>query len=416
MDRGPANPVVGSAPGDGVLVHEWIEESGGAEKVLDAFAELFPGLPIFCSWDDAPGRYPSNPVRESLLSRTPLRHNKQLAMSVLPLVWRMLDVDRYDWMLISSHLFAHHAGSYGHTDRRRFVYVHTPARYLWAAPLDPRGQKAHVKAAAPVFRRIDRSRAQAPASWAANSHFIADRMRDSWGQEAHVVYPPVDVSRIQSVSDWRSELTDEECRIVDRLPSEFILGAGRLVSYKRQDAAIQTAARNGIPVVIAGSGPDEARLRQLAEDLGVHSVFLGRVSDQLLFTLYSRALVFAFLGVEDFGIMPVEAMAAGGKVLANRTGGAAESVVDGVTGASCDIDDWTDVDAALHRAANASRESSILRARDFDKARFKTNVLKWMGLDNVVTPVFGSARSVDDKGTEVTEAEAPNNVLSIDHS
>ncbi|MCZ4560894.1 glycosyltransferase [Rhodococcus sp. IEGM 1401] len=383
MDSSHVHLAAGSTVGDGVLVHEWIEESGGAEKVLDAFAELFPGLPIICSWDDSPGRYPNNPVHESVIARTPLRRNKQLAMAALPLVWRMTDTSQYDWMLISSHLFAHHAGSRGRTDRRRFVYVHTPARYLWAATLDPRGQKAHVKAAAPLFRRMDKARAQAPASWAANSNFIADRMRTTWGQDAHVIYPPVDVERIQAVPNWASHVTHDESLTLAQLPADFILTAGRLVAYKRQDAAIEAAARNGLSVVVAGAGPDESRLRQLADSLGVRAVFLGRVSDEMLFALYRRALVFAFLGVEDFGIMPVEAMAAGGKVLANRVGGAAESVVDGVTGATCDIDDASDIDAALHRAVQATRASSILRARDFDKDRFKSNLLSWMGMQEV---------------------------------
>ncbi len=125
----------------------------------------------------------------------------------------------------------------------------------------------------------------------------------------------------------------------ERLPQDFLLAASRLVPYKRIDEAIRAAALTDLPLVVAGDGPDRARLESVAESEKIPVYFLGRVSDALLFALYQKSLAYIFLGVEDFGIMPVEAMAAGASVVGNSVGGVAETVMDGITGALCDPKD-----------------------------------------------------------------------------
>ena len=139
-----------------------------------------------------------------------------------------------------------------------------------------------------------------------------------------MIYPPVDIDRIRS---FGGELSDVDSATARALPREFVLGASRFVPYKNVDAAISAGEVLGLPVVLAGTGPDESRLRALAEQARTPVHFAGRVSDNLLLKLYRRAALFVYMAVEDFGIMPVEAMASGTPVLVNELGGARESVL-----------------------------------------------------------------------------------------
>jgi len=361
-----------------IIVHEWIEEFGGAEKVLESFQQLLPGAPIYALWDDAPGRFAG--VRQSILAKTPLRNHKALALPFMPIAWRHAVRDEEaEWALISSHLFAHHVRVPSCPDTEKFVYVHTPARYLWEPELDSRGDQFAIRSVAPIFRALDRRRAREGASFAANSKFVRQRIETSWGVDADVIYPPVDVKRIQSVQDWASVLSPEEEETLRSLPEEFVLGASRAVPYKTLETAIKIGQQIGSHVVIAGTGPDIPRLKHIAESSNVPVRFLGRVSDELLFALYSRCLMYSFTAIEDFGIMPVEAMAAGARVIANRIGGVAETVIDGVSGALCDPGDEKDLRIAVDRALTCGPEASRLAAQRFDSGKFSENIAGWLG-------------------------------------
>lgn len=187
----------------GVLVHEWIEKTGGAEKVLDVMAEALPDADIFSLWDDAPDRYPGRRVFETPLARSPLRRHKALALPAMLSTWRHLQSDaKYDWMLVSSHAFAHHARFTGmNREIPKFVYVHTPVRYIWAPELDARGNSLAVKAAASLFKRLDRKRAQEAVAIAAGSEFVRQRIQRTWDRDATVIYPLVGVDRIKEITD-----------------------------------------------------------------------------------------------------------------------------------------------------------------------------------------------------------------------
>jgi hypothetical protein len=185
-----------------LIVHEWISPTGGSEKVLDRMVGVLPDAQVVCLWDDDPGRYPGRDVAESWVARTPLRGRKALSIPASLAAWRTLDVGEVDRIVVSSHAFAHHARPLRRAvDARKFVYVHTPARYLWAPELDVRGSSAAVRAVSPLLRGIDRRRASEPSVIAANSRYVRDRIRASWDRDADVIYPPVDVERIQSVAD-----------------------------------------------------------------------------------------------------------------------------------------------------------------------------------------------------------------------
>lgn len=366
----------------GLIVHEWIAERGGSENVLEAMFAALPDSDIRCLWTDAPGRFPSDRLQESWLARTPLRRSKIAALPFMPVTWRGMRVRKeLDWMLVSSHLFAHHATLHGsNADVPKYSYVHTPARYIWTPSLDRRGAGLLPRAVSPAFRALDRKVARGQVNVAANSEFVRERIRDCWGVDSDVIYPPVDVARIQWVREWSGELNDDDASVFATLPERFVLGASRFVPYKRLDVVLQLAAAAGEAVVIAGSGPDEGRLRQLAADLRVNAIFVVNPSDSLLFALYQKAAAFIFPAIEDFGIMPVEAMATGTPVLVNRIGGAAESVLDGRTGAHIDLDDLKSAVTSLQDALKISSAACEARASEFSTAVFHSRLRNWMGL------------------------------------
>ncbi|WP_181032364.1 glycosyltransferase [Arthrobacter sp. ZGTC212] len=213
---------------------------------------------------------------------------------------------------------------------------------------------------------------------AANSKFIANRIRNTWEREAQVIYPPVDVEAIQSVDDWSQNLTQEEFEILHQLPSDFILGASRLVPYKKMDDVINVGDAIKLPVVIVGEGPERSRLQALADKAKVPVYFLGRVSNPLLYTLYERTQLFVFPPVEDFGIVPVEAMAAGAPVLANRVGGASESVLESVTGSLTSFEDMSETVKNAGKAMACQAFESRRRAQMFSEREFVTEINKWV--------------------------------------
>jgi glycosyltransferase involved in cell wall biosynthesis len=361
----------------GVIAHEWLEEHGGAEKVVAAFAAAYPDAPIVCAWDDTNGEFAPGRIRESWLAKGPLRRHKALALPFMLSTWRHIDVREADWLLCSSHLFAHHARLSGAArDAPKYVFAHTPARYIWEPELDARGDSALARAASIPLRRIDRKRAQEAHKIAAVSQYIADRIARCWERESTVIHPPVDVS---GYADGFPQQPDaQEHSVLASLPPTFIFGASRFVPYKRLDTAIAAGAACDLPVVLAGDGPDRPRLEALAEEAAVPVTFVGRPSSAMLRELYRRALVYVFAPIEDFGIMPVEAMATGTPVVGNAIGGAAETVVDGVTGAHLHSTDAAELRRAVHVAASAHPDACRERAREFDGDSFAYRIREWM--------------------------------------
>lgn len=364
--------------GRGLLVHEWIERIGGAERVLDEFVAAYPDADVLALWNDAPGRYVSR-VHESVLAATPFRRHKAAAMPLMPAVWshaarRLGD---HDWALVSSHLFAHQVVVPGVEPERHFTYVHTPARYLWTPELDDRGRSLAARIAGPGLRALDRRRALRLRNVAVNSSFVQDRVLRAWGVESVVIHPPVDVERVRDAVTAPGRLTDAERTALDALPSGFVLGASRFVPYKELDTVIALGAASGRPVVLAGRGPDEPRLRALAAAAPVEVVFVIAPSDVVLAHLFERAAVFAFPGVEDFGIVPVEAMAVGTPVIASARGGACDTVSTR-TGVHLTSTDRDELREAVERAVQMDPDDCRAAADRFASARFRREIRSWM--------------------------------------
>lgn len=358
----------------GLLVHEWLARTGGSENVFESLTATFPDALRYCLWNDSQGRFITE--GETWLARTPLRGHKAAALPLMPLAWRQLPAADAEWVLASSHLFAHHArfaGPAAHAPK--LVYAHTPARYIWSPELDGRGQSVAARLASRVLRPVDRHRAQEPIAIAANSLFVAERIERFWHRESTVVYPPVDVARF-----GRSpQVHGEDAAILDALPSEFLLGFSRFIPYKRLERAIEAGAAAALPVVIAGAGPQEAQLRAAAEALHPGRVhFVRSPSDRLYAALLDRALALVFPPVEDFGIVPVEAMAAGTPVVAHAVGGTAETVKHGHTGAL--VEGWSprELREAVALAVAASPDACRARASAFAEPVFAARIRSWV--------------------------------------
>jgi glycosyltransferase involved in cell wall biosynthesis len=362
-----------------LIVHEWTEKSGGSERVLDGLVEAFPGADLFTLWQDHE-RYEDVRSRESWLARTPLRRSKMLALPLMLPTWSRMDTSEYERVIVSSHLFAHHVGGKNRARRSEstYVYAHTPARYIWTPEQDGRGSHPLVKLVAAALKPIDRTMAEFPVAYAANSAYVQERILDSWGRESTVIHPPVDSTGISAQPDWVGALSAEDLAVFESLPSEFLLGASRFVPYKRLDLVIATGEASGLPVVLAGGGPHRAAIAHRADNATVPVRIIDRPSDALLYALYQSAVAFVFPPVEDFGIMPVEAMAAGARVIVNNVGGATESVVDGVTGIH--VDAWTpsELASAVDRVVSLDRADAKARAMEFDSSVFRERMLEWV--------------------------------------
>jgi len=368
----------------GLLVHEWIESTGGAEKVLQSMGRSFPKADILSLWNDDPSNFESHEVFETWLSRTSLRRSKALALPFMIPTWRTVMMDRdYDWILSSSHLFAHTVKLRRNPDVPKYVYAHTPARYIWTPDLDTRGKSAAVRAVAPVFRLLDKSLASEPTGIAANSHFVSDRISSTWGRNSQVIYPPVDVDALSKVQDWRDHLEDDsEKVIVDSLPDVFVLGISRFIPYKRLDAVMQTAEAIGLPVVLAGNGPELQKLEDQAMRLKVPANIVKSPSNELVYALMQRASVLIFPPVEDFGIVPVEAQALGTPVVTGPIGGQTETFRHGISGVVSDSSEPVDLARAATAAIALDDFDAVSATSKFSERNFESKIRRFVGVDS----------------------------------
>lgn len=358
----------------GVLVHEWLAPRGGSENVFETLSQVFPDAARYCLWNESDGRFVVD--GETWLARTPLRGRKAAAVGLMPLAWRTLPSVDADWILTSSHLFAHHA-RFGGSGRGapKLVYAHTPARYIWNPELDVRGDTFAARTAANMLKGLDRRRAQEPVAIAANSVFVQKRIAQAWHRESTVIHPPVDVTAFLRAPE--PDERDEAALAL--LPETFLLGFSRFIPYKRLDLVIEAGIAADVPVILAGAGPDEARLRSFAEERAPGRVFFVRSPGAELYrALLQRCIALVFPAVEDFGIVPVEAMAAGRPVIAPAVGGTGETIVDGSTGAF--VEHWSrdELRRAVEVAAGVSPEACRTQAEKFSEAVFADRIREWV--------------------------------------
>lgn len=368
-DGGPvdrAMPVPLLAGRSVALVHEWFGATGGSENVFLAIREVLPDATGFVLWRDRDARRGLD-LQESWLARTPLRRSKALALPLMPLTWRTLSTERFDVVISSSHAFAHTVRFRSSPQARYLSYIHSPARYLWSPDFDGRGSGGMLSLPRRVLRGADVRLSRHVDSYAANSREVQARIQRFWKRDARIIHPPVDVDYFTAApADQRRQ---------DR---GYLLGVGRWIPYKKFDLMIEIADAARLPLVIAGSGPEEEALRRQAARVGVPVTFERQPSRERLRELYWGARCLLFPTHEDFGIIPVEAMACGTPVLGLRRGGVLETVVDGETGFLVDSDDPARYAAMLRHLDALDRIRIGRHAARFSADVFRANVASWV--------------------------------------
>jgi glycosyltransferase involved in cell wall biosynthesis len=343
------------------VCHEWLTTYGGSEQVAQRLVRVLGAQDVFvfaARRELARELFPEQRVRVHRLgSSTWGRDHWQRLLPVMPYAWSHLALDGYDAVVTSAHSCVNAIRVPDGVPH--ISYCHTPMRYAWEWRTELGRFPAPVRPlwgmAAAGFRRADRGWSQRVTRFIANSRHVAGRIRESYGREADVVYPPIDTSYWTPAED-------------DARSPEFLV-AGRLVAYKRVDVAIRAAEAAAVPLVVAGDGPELSRLRRMA---GPNVRFEVDPSRDALRELYRRARALVNPGTEDFGMTMVEAQACGTPVLALARGGATEAVVDGVTGTLYADPDPGTLAAALRSFEPDRFDRTEIRARTerFALARF----------------------------------------------
>ena len=350
------------------LVHDWLTGMRGGEKVLEAIAEIFPDATIHTLLHVKGTVSPAleaHPERRSFVQWLPAAARRYRSyLPLFPTAIEQFDFDPYDLVISTSHCAAKSVVVPGRA--RHICYCHSPMRYAWDQFESYFGEaqvgRTRSRLLRPVLARLarwDRDTADRVDRYVANSHYVAGRIRRYYNRGSTVVYPPVDTAY------YRPEPA--------RPAESFFLAVSALVPYKRLDVAIRACARVGAPLTIVGKGPEEVRLRQTAESVKADVEFTGWLGDTEIRDLYRRCQAALMPGVEDFGMVPVEAQACGRPVVALAEGGAVESVVDGTTGVLVQDPSVEAFADGLRRVSSSIFDSGAIRrhAESFGKARFQ---------------------------------------------
>ena len=305
------------------LVHDYlVENNGGAERVLEVLASMWPEAPIFVLLydpDKASPVWKTKDIRTSFLEKIPFfnRHYKWL-LALMPLATELHDLSGYDVVISSTSAFA--KAIITHADTVHLSYIHTPTRYLWS------DSQSYLKAQhlPPILneltawelsrlRRFDFDAAARVDQLIANSKTVQKRITKYYRRDSTVIYPPINIDLFA----------------ISPSIGDYFLAGGRIVAYKKFDLIVEAFNQLGYPLVIFGDGPELNNLKDKAKN---NITFVGRISEIEKARFYQKCLAYINPQEEDFGITVIEAMASGRPVIAYNKGGATETVIDGVTG------------------------------------------------------------------------------------
>jgi glycosyltransferase involved in cell wall biosynthesis len=347
------------ALGSVAIVHDYLNQRGGAERVVLEMAALWPEAPIYTSLYRPDSTFPEfhdHRVRVSPLDRLPVDEGFRNLFPLYPAAFRAFGTLRHDVVISSSSGWAHSVRT--RDDTLHAVYCHTPARWLYAPEhLGVSARRQALRLVARPMRRWDRAAARRADLYIANSTQTRERIRRQYGVDASIVYPPVDVDRF---------------RPTER--GERLLVVSRLLPYKRIDLVVAAATRAGIGLDVVGTGP---ALDDLRSQAGPTVTFHGRLADEDVTSLMESCRAFCLPGTEDFGITPVEANAAGKPVVAFGAGGALETVEEGRTGSFFASADPEQLLEANHRSDLIETPPAQIAtaARRFSCAAFRLRLL-----------------------------------------
>ncbi len=363
------------------VVHDFFVPDRGGERVAIELARILPHATVHTSFFDAatfgdridPARVRTWPFQR-LFGPSP---RFRAFLPFYPIWFSLLDLRAFDLVISSSVAFTHAVRT--RPDATHISYIHTPMRYAWDLDTYLAGSSDSVPAAIaartlrPLLQRWDRATARRPDVLIANSAIVRERIRSLWGRDAEVIHPPVDVDAIP----------------LSTRDDGYLLIAARMLAYRRIDLAVTAASRAGRVLMVVGEGPEAARLKAMAGPT-VH--FLGHVDRPTLLDLFSRCHAYLVPGVEDFGIAPVEAMAAGKPVIAYASGGATETVIDGVTGLFFTEQTVDALADAIERLEGMAFNRLVIRARaeEFASPVFQERFRELLAQVGVDPPALGS--------------------------
>ena len=348
------------------IVFSWLNQYGGAERVLEVVHDMYPDAPIYTSIyrpEALPAHYRDWDIRPSFLNRIPLAHRRhQFFLPLYPLAFESFDLEGYDVVLSLTSAFGH--GVISSEKTAHVSYCLTPARFLWNyhAYIRREGVGRMAQASLQPFlkslRQWDRLAADRVDRFVAISKTVQRRIEKVYRRDAEIIFPPVEI---------HSDVPIQE-------PEDYFLIVSRLIPYKRIDLAVQAFDRLGLPLCIVGQGRDEAMLKEMAH----HNItFTGFVdSDREVRELMARCRAFIFPGEEDFGLTPVEAMSVGRPVIAYAAGGALDTVIEGRTGTFFHEPTAEALMEAVRRSEETTFDPAVLQAHahKFGVARFQTEL------------------------------------------
>jgi glycosyltransferase involved in cell wall biosynthesis len=352
------------------LVHDYLVQYGGAERVLECFTELFPDAPIFTLVYDKKlmhGIFKEKDIRTSFLQKIPFSKTRhRIFPPLMPSAIESFDFSKYDVVLSDSSSFA--KGIITGPETLHICYMHTPMRFAWD-DCQKYTQEFYfpgfIKKLVPFFmnyiRVWDRASADRPDRIIANSNFIARRIRKYYKKDSVVINPPVDVENF-----YISEQSED-----------YFLLVGRFMAYKRFDIVIEAFNKMGFKLKVLGRGPEYKKLSKMAKN---NIEFLGRVPEKELRKHYSKAKAFVFPQEEDFGITAIEAMASGRPIVAFRGGDIPEHMEEGKMGVFFDNQTAGDIIRAVKKINSMEFDSEYIRQKvlKFDKKLFKDRILQYV--------------------------------------
>ncbi|MBM3264253.1 MAG: glycosyltransferase [candidate division Zixibacteria bacterium] len=347
------------------IVHDYLNQYGGAERIIEIFHEMFPEAPIYTSVFDPetlPPVFRSMDIRPSFMQRLPfVKRYLPYYLPFFPVAFEQIDLRNYDVILSSTTAWG--KGIITSPDALHVCYCNTPMRFAWRYHdyMQDKEMVFPIRQALTLvlhpIRLWDVVSANYVDYFIANSYNISRRIAKFYRRESHVIHCPVDCSRYH---------------ISDKIDDYYLI-VSRLREYKRVDVAIRAFNLLKRPLIVIGDGNDRARLQRMAEP---HIRFLGRVDEETLQSYYARCRAFIFPGEEDFGLTPIEAQASGRPVIAFAKGGALETVVDGKTGRLFYPQTPEALAEAVREFDSISVDPAGLRAHamQFDVSHFKQKI------------------------------------------
>jgi len=348
------------------LVHDYLNQYGGAERVLEAFCQIFPKAPIYTllyNKERTGYAFENRCLKTSFLQKIPLlKSNHRHFLMLMPLAIEQFDFSQYDLVLSDSASYA--KGVITSSKTTHICYCHTPIRYAWDDShkyIEEFGYPGLVKKVIPFFmnyiRLWDEQAAQRVDKFIANSQFVAQRIKKYYHRDSIIIHPPVKTNLFYIANQ----------------PDKYFLMVGRFLPYKRFDLAIEAFNQLGWPLKIIGDGPERKKLQKIAKK---NIEFVGLAADDKLKDYYAHCQAFIFPQEEDFGITAVEAMASGRPVIAYQGGGALEIIQPGLTGLFFKEQTIEHLIRALKEFKSADFNPQLIRekAMEFDEEKFKDRI------------------------------------------